>query len=151
MDKSNLKKFIYSASRATYASGNDSIKQKQLDGSTTIEFTEGDYRYHDNYFGGEPYGGREVVFYKNEAKWIMVYYGLVYEGVNEEVYSFLVKSLSNNSEDNPYRGPEEYKEGEWTYTSELKGDVENFTGEEKIFKGNKCVYKANYMGGLLNK
>ena len=62
MNKLEIKHFIFEASKATYASGDESIKQKELDGSTTITFKSGDYRFHDNYFGGEPYGGREVVF-----------------------------------------------------------------------------------------
>lgn len=33
----NLKEFILEASRATYASGDESIKEKQPDNSTTIQ------------------------------------------------------------------------------------------------------------------
>lgn len=63
MNNEELKQFIYNASRATYASGDESLQERQSDGSTTIRFSEGIYAYHDNYFGGEPYGGKEVVFY----------------------------------------------------------------------------------------
>jgi hypothetical protein len=42
MESNDLKRFIYNASRATYASGDESIKLKQPDGSTTIEYREGD-------------------------------------------------------------------------------------------------------------
>lgn len=62
MNKLEIKNFIFEDSRATYASGDESIKQKEPDGSTTITFKSGEYGFHDNYFGGEPYGGREVVF-----------------------------------------------------------------------------------------
>jgi len=40
-----LKKFVFAASKATYASGDESIKKKQPDGSTTIEYAEGQYKY----------------------------------------------------------------------------------------------------------
>ena len=66
-----IKQFIFDASQATYASGDESIKKKQSDGSTTIEFIQGDFTFHDNYFGGEPYGGREVVFHQGKAVWMM--------------------------------------------------------------------------------
>lgn len=36
---------------------------------------------NDNFFGGEPYGGREVVFYEEKPVWMMVYYGWVAEGI----------------------------------------------------------------------
>ncbi len=62
VQKENLKKFIWEASRATYASGDETLRKKQNDGLTTMQFQKGAYRYHDNYFGGEPYGGREVIF-----------------------------------------------------------------------------------------
>lgn len=93
------------AGRATYASGDESVKCKESDGSTTIRYSRGEYCMHDNYFGGEPYGGREVVFLNDKAVWMMVYYGLVYEGPNKEVYQFLMSALSNNTLEMPYRGP----------------------------------------------
>lgn len=36
------------------------------DNSRTIEYENGDWRYHDKYFGGEPYGGREIVHYRGK-------------------------------------------------------------------------------------
>ena len=147
----NLKQFIFDASRATYASGDESIRQKQNDSSTTIFFEKGLYKFHDNYFGGEPYGGREVVFLENKPIWIMVYYGLVYGGVNKEVYEFLTESLSSSTEDMPYRGPKLYEKEIWRYENNFTGDVEKFSGIEKIFKDNICVYEASYLGGLVDK
>ena len=150
MNKDTLKEFILKASHATYASGNESIKQKQSDESTTIVFEDGEYKYHDNYFGGEPYGGREVIFFRNKPIWMMVYYGLVYDNVEaKEVYPFLVKSLSNTTLDMPYRGPAIFEKENWKYINDFKGDVENFSGTEKIFKDNICVYEASYMGGFV--
>ena len=72
-----LRQFIHNASKKTYASGDENLRKKNDDGSTTIVYEEGDYRYHDNYFGGEPFAGRMVIFYKNQPVWIMVYYGHV--------------------------------------------------------------------------
>lgn len=152
INKNNLKKFILEASRATYASGDNSIKQKQPDGSTTIAYQNGVYGYHDNYFGGEPYGGREIVFLNNEPLWIMVYYGFVYAGTeHKNVYAFLIESLSNATLAMPYRGPSLYEKGIWKYENKLVGDVENFLGTEKIFQDTACVYEARYLGGLVDQ
>lgn len=148
----DLKQFIYAASRATYASGDESIKVKQSDGSTTIEFMAGDFKFHDNYFGGEPYGGREVVFYQGKSVWMMVYYGFVHsETSNAEVYGFLMEALRHTTVETPYRGPERFEKGAWRYENKLDGTVENFTGMEKIFRDEKPVYEAKYIGGLVDQ
>ena len=151
MNKLGIKNFIFEASRATYASGDESIKQKEPDGSTTITFKSGDYRFHDNYFGGEPYGGREVVFLNDKPVWMMVYYGLVYGGINKEVYNFLMESLSNCGKEMPYRGPEIYKKDNWKYENNFVGDLEKFSGIEKIFKDDECIYEASYIGGEVDR
>ena len=147
-----LKNFILEASRTTYASGDESIKQKQSDGSTTIEFKKGSFAYHDNYFGGEPYGGREVIFLDGKPIWMMVYYGRVHSDTqSKEVYPFLIESLSNSTMDMPYRGPGSFEHGIWKYENNLIGEVDTFSGTEKIFKDDICVYEASYLGGLVDR
>ncbi len=152
MDEIELKNFIFEASRATYASGDESLKHKEGDGSTTIVYEKGGYKMHDNYFGGEPYCGREVIFLENKAIWMMVYYGLVYEGVvHADVYKFLMSALSNNTNEMPYRGPTLYEKDNWRYENSFVGDVSNLSGTEKIFKDNLCVYEASYLGGFVDR
>jgi hypothetical protein len=152
MDLNALKQFILDASKATYASGNDELKEKQADGSTTIRYEEGAYSFHDNYFGGEPYGGREVVFLNNKPIWMMVYYGLVHNGVPAQtIYPFLMESLSQATIDMPYRGPSHYENGECRYENQLEGDVQHFSGTEKIYLNDLCVYEAAYIGGLVDQ
>lgn len=151
-EKDALKSFILEASRATYASGDESLKQKQRDASTTIEYKRGSWSYHDNYFGGEPYGGREVVFLDGKPTWMMVYYGLVHANVQrKEVYTFLIESLSNATLEMPYRGPALFENAPWRYENKLVGDVDNFSGTEKIYKDGICVYEASYLGGFVDR
>lgn len=151
MDGNELKTFIFSASRATYASGDESIKKKQSDGSTTIEYIEGNLKFHDNYFGGEPYGGREVIFRDGKAVWMMVYYGLVHAEIgNAQVYGFLTEALRNTTPETPYRGPAVYEKLDWKYENTLTGDVDHFSGIEKIYHEGVCVYEASYIGGLVD-
>lgn len=151
MHEKELKKFIFEASRATYASGDESIKKKELDRSTTITFASGNYRMHDNYFGGEPYGGREVIFLDNKPIWIMVYYGFVHLNIDaREVYPFLMEALSNNTEDMPYRGPKLFEKGNGKYENKFVGELASFSGTEKIYKDNVCVYEASYIGGFVD-
>ena len=72
MDKEKLKQFIYDTNAAGYASGDSSGWVKREDGSTIIEHEDGDWRSEDIFYGGEPYGGTEVVFHKGQAEWMMV-------------------------------------------------------------------------------
>ncbi|MCK9417046.1 MAG: DUF5680 domain-containing protein [Candidatus Dojkabacteria bacterium] len=152
MELNELKQFILEASHNTYASGNEKIREKEEDGSTSVTYSKGGWEYHDNYFGGEPYGGREVVFFKKRPVWMMVYYGWITEGVDpDRVYPILGKALCNSSVEKPYRGPDEFIEDESIYANDMEGDVENFRGEERIYDGEELLYIARYMGGLVDR
>lgn len=89
---------------------------KEADGSRTIEYSEGDYRMHDNFFGGEPYGGRLVIFYKDQPVFLEVYYGQTTRPA-DSVYDFLREALQHPSENTPFRGPEEYRKDNLIYRS----------------------------------
>lgn len=144
-----LKQFLIKANEAGYASGTK--PKKEDDSSSSITYESGDWSMHDNYFGGEPYGGREVVFHKAHPHWIMVYYGAVEKGVDKaEVYKFLQESLKNMPEDAPFRGPKEYENDNWKYENKWEGEVESFKGREEIYKNGKKVYWAQYIGGLVD-
>ncbi|OIO49633.1 MAG: hypothetical protein AUJ34_00805 [Parcubacteria group bacterium CG1_02_41_12] len=154
IDKQRLCKFLVKAKKATYAAGETSKKIVEDDKSTTLIFEDGDLKYHDNYFGGEPFGGREVVFLQNEPIYIMTYYGLVDESVSdfEAVYKILQKALSLIPEDHPYRGPKEYIEDGLIYKNSYTGEIDNFFGEETISSaGGNEIYKAKYNGGFVNQ
>lgn len=153
MDKKALKKFLIETKKAGYGVGNSKAWIKEKDGSTTIPFELGDWRMHDNFFGGEPWGGREVVFFKEKPVWIMVMYGAVDSSINnfEEVYGFLQKSLRNQPKDLPLRGPKLFQEEDFVYKNKTIGNLENFIGEEVILKNNKQIYKMNYSGGLVDQ
>jgi hypothetical protein len=149
----NLREFLVLAKKSTYASGSESIKNKDKNDSTSLVFQDGDFLYHDNYFGGEPYGGREVVFYKGEPLYIMVYYGSVDQDFNNinEIYKVLQKALLLIPKEYPYRGPSEYIEGNYRYVNEYIGEIDNFSGREFIEYDKKIVYEAKYIGGLVDQ
>jgi hypothetical protein len=142
-----------SAKKATYASGDAAKKVKEDDRSTTLVFEAGNFKYHDNYFGGEPYGGREVVSYEDKPIYMMVYYGSVGKEVDDvrAVYQVLQKALSLLPEYYPYRGPKEFTEGSYRYENEYIGEIDNFSGRETISCAGKIVYQARYAGGLVDQ
>jgi len=152
MDNQTLATCLIDSNNAGYAGGEEKKWIKEDDGSTSIPYVKGDWRSHDNFFGGEPYGGRIVVFYQNNPVWIMIYYGWVAEGVDTDpVYTILRGALKQMPKESPYRGPKEYKENDLTYTNTWQGDIERFSGEEQITQNTKTIYKANYMGGLVDQ
>lgn len=152
MNRDALRKFLVEANKAGYATGKYDRFVKEKDKSETIRYESGDFRSHDNFFGGEPYGGRYVVFYKGNPVWIMVYYGKVYESVKEfePVYKFLQKALSLMPEELPLRGPKVLEEGKFKYVNGWEGDLEEFSGKEVISQNGLNIYNAKYMGGLVD-
>ncbi len=122
-DTLELCKFLVEAKRSTYAAGDDAQKTINEDKSATMVFEQGDWKYHDNYFGGEPYGGREVVFFKGKPVYIMVYYGNIDGSISDfnKVYGILMNALKLIQADKPYRGPKEYNEGDLSYTNDFTG------------------------------
>jgi hypothetical protein len=141
--------FLIEAKKNGYASGDS--KKTEKDGSKTITFSKGRYSYNDNYFGGEPYGGREVVFIDGKAFWMMVYYGAVIEGDVKKIYPFLQKALRTIKDEAPYRGDIKFEEDEYKYTNIYSGNVNSFSGLEMIFYKGKVIYEANYRGGLVDQ
>lgn len=55
IDKKRLCKFLVEAKKSTYAAGERAKKIVEDDKSTTLFFEDGNLKYHDNYFGGEPF------------------------------------------------------------------------------------------------
>ena len=157
IDTDQLINFLCEANLAGYASGSETSSKKQTDKSTTITHQNGDWLFHDNYFGGEPYGGREVIFYQNQPVFIMTYYGRISDrSVNSKnIYSFLRKALQLFPKSTPFRGPEKLEETidgqDFKYENKWQGQIDYFSGQEKIFINGKEVYDASYTGGLVDQ
>ena len=149
-----LSEFLVEAKTSTYAAGDNAKRTKETDQSTTMIFEKGDWKYHDNYFGGEPYGGREVVLFQWKPIWMMTYYGWVEKSrdiIAWEVYRILQWALRNIPECAPYRGPLEYRNEEYVYHNSYAWNIEQFSGKEIIKQGDTIVYQAQYMGGIIDQ
>lgn len=152
MDSKGLKAFLNDPDHNGYAQWKRDEWVKEPDGSKTIVFEKGPWKSHDNFFGGEPYGGRTVVFYEGKPVWMIVYYGWIKEGADpDSVYGILRNALRQMPPEYPFRGPERYKDGDFVYMNVWEGKVDKFSGEEKIMQGRKVVYQASYMGGWVDR
>jgi len=154
IDLNALKTFLLTLNAAGYATGEQKQWIKEKDGSTTIPFTQGKWSSHDNFFGGEPYGGRLVVSYEAKPVWIMVYYGSITPSADvNPIYAVLREALKNMPPDAPFRGPRELslENGRYIYKNSWTGTVEQYSGEETIISGEETVYWAHYRGGLVDQ
>ncbi len=147
-----IKNFIIEAKINAYASG---VKYKTTeDGLSEFEYTAGNYKFKDTYFGHYSFSGIEIVWHKEEPIWAMNYYGTTEEefSKNEELtkecYTLLRKALSMVNEKNPYRGPKSIIEGEWEYKNNSRGAIDNFSGKERILYKDAEVYTLAYIGGF---
>jgi len=151
MNVQNLQQFLIDSNAAGYAGGEEKKWIKEPNGSTTIPFILGEFSSHDNFFGGEPYGGRVIVSYKQKPVWMMVYYGWVTKGIDTAIiYPILRTALKNMPKEAPFRGPRELSIEEYVYKNTWTGIIEQYSGEECIIQGDTLLYTANYMGGLVD-
>src|SRR5687767_7405866 len=109
MDTDALRGFLVKSNNAGYAEGDEKAWTKEADGSWTIAYEEGRWRSHDNFFGGEPYGGRTVVFHDEVPVWMLVYCGWVDESSDpKRLYDVLKNALKEMPKEAPLRGPRCY-------------------------------------------
>jgi hypothetical protein len=151
MNIKQLSKFLAKAKINTYASSGEGGEKILSDGSKKLEFKQGEFRYRDRYFGFSPFIGEEVVFQNKKIIWGMNYYGNVISQIisPKQIYKFLQEALRNVSENKPFRGSSRLKKDNLKYFNKIKGTIEKFEGEEKIFYKGKLVYKLTYHGGMI--
>lgn len=150
-----LAEFLVLAKQNTYTKSGEDIEEKLPDGGRRFVFEQGEFKYQDTYYGYCPFSGQEIVWQNGIPVWTMGYWGMVlfYKTRTPEeieaVYSFLKKVLSQVDVEAPFRGPEEYTEGDWQYERYDSGNVYQFNGEERISINGDCVYFLYYHGGSI--
>ena len=152
INTSDLRQFILESTKHGYAAGGETRKKIESDGSKTYLYERDEWKSHDNYFGGEPFSGRTVVFFKGKPVWMMVYYGGVAKDITNftKIYEVLQLALLNAPEEYPFRGPKEFKQDSFDYINNWEGEISQFNGQEKISHSEEEIYWAKYMGGLVN-
>lgn len=152
VDLKELEVFIVEAHQHGYAAGDKSRWIKESDGSTSIHYERDQWKYHDNFFGGEPFGGREMVFFEGQAVWMMAYYGGVEEGEDsDQIYSVLRFALLHPISRLPLRGPEgsSILNG-YEYDLDITGVLGHFELLETIgIPSGRRIYSAYFFGGLI--
>lgn len=146
--------FLVKAKKSTYANSDAPKVLPSRLKSKDYEFTDGNFTYHDTYFGGVKFMGEEVVYYNNDILWGMNYYGVtIDDSLTEEVMDKVLRvALMKVGEDKkviPVRGPKEFINEDYLYIFNVDGDMENFVGTEQIYKDKKLIYELKCHGGII--
>ncbi len=144
-DLDQLIAFRLEANVNTYAAFMNEAPSTRLD-SHDYRYENGDYTYHDTYVGGEQFAGEEAIWKKGKALYAMNYMGRVLG--KEFSGNFLKAALRAADHRMPYRGPEYFEDGEYTYKCSVNGDFTWFQGYEEIYWKDKKVYECYFHGGL---
>ena len=153
MNEQGIRQYLLAEAKHGYADkASEREWLKQADHSTTIRHADGQWSLDDNFFGGEPYGGREVVFSESKPTWMMVYYGAVNPSVADVkgVYSCLQDALANPDEAMPIRGPRAFEQGAMRYEADWDGSLARFSGSERILHGGEEIYTAWFASGSVD-
>lgn len=147
--------FLVKAKKGTYANGDASKSSSSRFLSKDYHYEDGNFTYHDTYFGGVKFMGEEVVYYNDNILWGMNYYGVTLDdSLTEELMDKVLRvALMKVGEDKdiiPVRGPKEFINDDYLYTFNVYGNMENFVGTERIYKDDKLIYELKCHGGFIN-
>lgn len=145
MDKKTIA-FLIRAKQATYAGKGAETASSRVK-SHDLAYREGEYMYYDTYLGGEKFAGEEALWVADIPYWSMNYVGRVTGGCFSG--DFLKEALLHVPEDEPYRGPREYTNGDYSYHCETEGSFDWFQGRESIDYQGKQIYECYFHGGLI--
>ena len=146
--------FLVKAKKSTYANSDAPKVLPSRLKSKDYEFTDGNFTYHDTYFGGVKFMGEEVVYYNNDILWGMNYYGVTIddsltEEVMDKVLRVALMKVGEDKEVIPVRGPKEFINEDYLYIFNVDGDMENLVGTEQIYKDKKLIYELKCHGGII--
>lgn len=159
MEKELLLQFLICAKKQTYANSNAEKQVASRLGSNDYQYTEiidgKKMIYHDTYFGATKFIGEEVVYQDGDVpKWGMNYYGITLDdSLSEEAMDKALRpalmQVGNDTSVLPVRGPSQFENEGYVYTFRTEGTIENFTGIEEIYLGDKRIFCLHCHGGII--
>ena len=138
--------FLIKAKKNTYAAKGAETKATRPQSHDLI-YEEGDYMYYDTYLGGSRFAGEEALWIQDQPYWSMNYAGRVLHP--DFSGDFLKEALLHVPADKPFRGPELYENGGYSYRCRIDGDFEWFQGYETICYQGNPVYECCFHGSML--
>ncbi len=144
-----LGRFLVAAKAATYAADDAARLQRLDDGGTESRFDADGFVYRDRWHGEARFGGEELVWRRGEAIWTLHFRGETLPGAPPELPHVHKRALRRVPLEAPFRGPALHREGELVYVNEWSGDLAAFRGAERMFLGDRLIYRLEYLGGAL--
>ncbi|HUX50841.1 MAG TPA: DUF5680 domain-containing protein [Spirochaetia bacterium] len=148
-NRRELIRFIVEAKQNTYASGKNVVEPRTPE-THEYRFSDGDFLYSDTYYGGIQFLGQELVSVQGKTVLGMNYYGhTLSANLPGNFGEFLKEALLKVPPFAPYRGPRYLRSGVLEYSCSWEGDLEAFSGAEKISASGAAVYELHFHGGLI--
>lgn len=148
----DLVNFILTAKKSSYVGGGITLLPYRL-GSHDLQFTRGEWAYHDSYLGESDFIGEEIVYFQGRVVWGMNYFGRILHAdkiTSSQAGAVIQQSLSRMYQSGRFLGGFQHTVGEYEYTDTNDGDPLYFTGKEWIKRDGEVVYQLVYHGGLVN-
>lgn len=153
VDLHELNAFIVRAKAATYVGDGQHITPCRT-GSHDLRFSDGEWGYHDSYFGGSDFIGEEVVYFAGRPVWAMNYYGRILRDdllTAAQAGQMIKASLSRMYKQDRFLGGFEYRENDLIYFDTNQGNADSFHGREFIRRAEEVAYELLYHGGLIRE
>lgn len=144
-----LARFLVKAKAQCYSADDERRVRKLEDGGSESGFEEGKLAYLDRWYGESHFAGQEVVRYEGRPCWSMSFHGVTDPAAPPEFPHFHKRALRRMPLEAPFRGPAIHREGELVYVNDWTGDSQAFRGTERVFHGDREVYRLEYHGGVL--
>lgn len=110
-------------------------------------YSEGSLVLQDCRIDGKNFAGEELLYENGNPCWVMNYLCRSEEDHIEALTEVLIRALAGIDPEKPYRGPSEYRSGDYVYTCNTSGGLDWFYGYEWITYQGRTVYEYAFHGG----
>lgn len=148
-----LSEFIVEANGKTWAAEGAEV-EPQRPGYQELEYRNGLWLLRDSYTGYFRAPGMTTVYYNDTPAWTMQYGGHGqsegHESHTKQTFNFLKAALMKVTVQLPFRGPEEYVEGDNTYHfTMLSGDINEGLWREEITENGELTFTQTGLVGTV--
>ena len=148
-DFENFNKFLIDAKKSTFLKGAKKEVSSRPN-SKDYAYKKFNYYYLDSHLGNNNFIGQELVWENEKVCWGMNYKGnTLIKNLPSDFYKFLNKALNNPIDDFPVRGPLNYKKDNYEYQLNYSGNLNFFSGTERIIYNDEEIFKLFFHGGKI--
>jgi len=149
-DRDALARFLLRAKQQSYAADDPSRLHSLEDGGLEVRHAEAEFSYRDRWYGGARFTGQELAWRGGRLVWSMNFYGVTEAAAPARFFHFHKRALREPPQGFPVRGPALLRDGDLTYVNDWSGSLEAFWGAERVFEGERQLFRLGYHGGLLD-